>query len=82
MNNKVLVNLIVPEIDQKYDIYLPINKKIGTIVELLSNAINEMNNSIITFKYIYNGKTGECYDYNLLLASSNIRNGTKLIILR
>ena len=29
MKNKVLVKLIVPDIDETYDIFLPINKKIG-----------------------------------------------------
>ena len=29
MKNKVLVQLIIPEIDKKYDVLLPINKKIG-----------------------------------------------------
>jgi hypothetical protein len=82
MDNKVLIKLIVPEIDQNYDLYLPINKKIGSIVKLLNQAINDFNQEEIEFKYLYNGKTGASYNYNELLANTDIRNGTKLIIIR
>ena len=40
MDNKVLVKLVVPEIDMKYDLYLPISKKIGNIINLLSSSMN------------------------------------------
>ena len=43
MDDKVLIKLIVPEIDTSYDIYLPITKKIGNIVILLNRAINELS---------------------------------------
>ena len=38
MNDKVNIMLVVPEIDKKFHIFLPINKKIGTIIGLLNNA--------------------------------------------
>ena len=82
MDNKVLVNLIVPEIDQKYDINIPINKKIGSVIKLLSQSINEMNTTEIEFKQLYNASTSELYDYNTLVANTNIRNGTRLILIR
>ena len=44
MKNKVLVDLIVPEIDEEYSVYLPINKKIGNIIILLNKAIYELTN--------------------------------------
>ena len=36
MNDKVDVEIIVPEIEEKYNVLLPINKRIGTIVNLLN----------------------------------------------
>ena len=35
MKNKVLVNIKIPEIDQDFDIYLPLNKTIESIIVLL-----------------------------------------------
>jgi hypothetical protein len=40
MKNKVIVKILVPEIYESYDVYLPINKKIGNIIELLNKSIN------------------------------------------
>ena len=42
---KVIVSLNVPEIDQTFDVYLPVNKKIGNIINLLNQAINELTDN-------------------------------------
>jgi len=84
MNNKVLVKLIVPEIDTTYDIYLPVNKKIGNILILLNKAISELSGGdfqISEFNSLYNSSTNEKYSSDILLANTNIKNGTKLILL-
>ena len=84
MKNKVLVKLKVPEIDKEYDIYLPINKKIGNIIILLNKAINELSNNefkISTTNSLYNSSTGERYDFNTILLDTNIRNGSVLTLL-
>lgn len=84
MNNKVIVKLIVPEIDKIYDVYLPINKKIGNIINLLNQTISELTNNEIeqsNCNCLYNGKTGEKYISDILLYHTNIRNGTTLILL-
>ena len=84
MKNKVLVNLMVPEIDRNFDVYLPINKKIGNIINLLNKTISEMSNGeykeSIT-DILYNVTTGERYYPDVLLVNTNIRNGTKLVLL-
>lgn len=84
INNKVLVKLIVPEIDKTYDIYLPINKKIGNIIELLNKSIHELSSGEINISNsnkLYNMKTLECYTSDILLANTNIRNGTYLVLI-
>lgn len=84
MENKVLVEIIVPEILQTFDVYLPINKKIGNIIILLNKAINELSNNcypISQNKVLYNVVTKELYQSNILLFNTNIRNGSKLILI-
>ena len=44
MNNKVCVELIVPAIEERYNVFVPINKKTLEVIYLLSKAINEMSN--------------------------------------
>ena len=81
MKNKVLISLIIPEIDQKYDIFLPINKKIGEIIMLFNKSLNEMNNTNNNYKYLYNGSDGTYYKYNDLVGNTNIRNGSILVLI-
>ncbi len=84
MDNKVLVSLFVPEIGNNYDIYLPVNKKIGNIIILLNKAINELSNGnykLDSNNLLYNVETKQIYNPDMLLANTNIRNGTKLLLI-
>lgn len=84
MKNKVLVKLIVPEIDQEYDVYLPINKKIGNIINLLNEALVELTNGEIAASNknsLFNSITNEIYNPDKQLIETNIRNGSILILL-
>ena len=84
MKNKVLVSLSVPEIDMKYDIYLPINKKVGNVINLLNKSIYELTNGefeLSNSNGLYNVVTKEKYASDILVANTNIRNGTQLILL-
>ena len=84
MKNKVLVHIFVPEIGEEYDLYIPINKKIGNILVLINKAINELSNGMLPISNsnaLFNSFTGERYLYNSLLVDTNIRNGTKLVLL-
>lgn len=84
INNKVLVKLIVPEIDKNYDLFLPINRKIGNIINLLNKTINELSNGeflLSSTNSLYNSVTKEKYLPDILLANTNIRNGSVLILL-
>ena len=84
MKNKVLVCLSVPEIDKKYDIYLPINKKVGNVINLLNKSIHDLSNGeleISNSNSLYNVATKEKYESDVLIANTNIRNGSRLVLL-
>ena len=84
MKNKVLVSIIVPEIDKKYDVYLPVNKKVGNIINLLNKAISEMTDGeylLSESNCLYNISTKEKYASDILLINTNIRNGSSLVLL-
>lgn len=83
IKNKVFVKIIVPEIDSEYDVYLPVNKKMGNIINLLNKAICEMTNGelpISSDNIIYNRSTSERYSPDILLLNTNIRNGSVLVL--
>ena len=83
MNDKVIVEIIVPEIEEKYDIFLPVSKKIGTIVILLNKAINDLTFGdfpISRCNKLYNADSLTLYEPDQLLINTDIRNGTKLLL--
>lgn len=84
MKNKVLVELIVPSIEASYDIFLPINKRIGNIITLLNKTIADMSDGCYEGNVntaLYNRDTSQKYEINTLLYNTDIRNGTTLILL-
>lgn len=84
MKNKVLVELIVPEIDASYDIYIPISKKVGSVIKLLNKAVFEISDGAYIGgekNFIYNRDTGTKYDINQIIKNTDIRNGSKIILI-
>lgn len=84
MKNKILVELIVPDIDETFDVYIPVNRKIGNIIVLLVKSVKELSNGIYvgTEKTsLYDISTGDKYPINVLVRETNIRNASKIIMM-
>lgn len=84
MENKVLVILSVPELDETFDIMVPASRKIGNVIELISKLLVEItdgNYMVDTHKNLYNKETNQRYNNNILVIDSDIRNGTRLILI-
>ena len=76
MEDKVLVTIIVPLIEKKYEVFLPVNKKIGEISSLLAKGLVDVSNGyyIVTNKEkFYNRITGKEYNNNVILQKTDIR---------
>lgn len=84
MNNKILIELIVPDIGERYNLFIPINRRVGSIIILLNKLLYEITNGVFFInndRTLYNRFTGEEYQINDLIRNTNIRNGTKLVLL-
>ena len=82
--NKVCVDLIVPGIEERYNVLIPINKKTLEVIYLLNKAINEMNDgSFVMSEHLslINADSGMVYDLDKNFLENNILNGAKLILL-
>lgn len=83
-DSKVLIELVVPLLDEEYDIYFPINRRIGNIIALLNKALHEETNGLYNGDentMLYDGVTGDLYEVNSLVRNTNIRNGSRVILL-
>lgn len=82
--NKILVKLYVPALDEQYDIWIPANKRIHTIIKLFTEAINDLTKGYYVpdkLPQLYDKTTAKAYDLNLLVVNSDIRNGSELILI-
>ena len=84
MNNKILIELEIPLIEKRYDLFIPINKKIGTVKNLIENALVELTDSAYVPKddsNFYSKETGEIFDVNKTVIDTNLRNGSRIILI-
>jgi len=84
MNNKVIVELVVPQLETNYNIYLPVSKKIGDIINLLIKAVNDFSEVKLEYNQkiaLYNSLDGTRYNSDDILYNTNIRNGSRLVLI-
>ena len=82
--NKILVQLEIPMLEKKIDLFIPINKKIGTIKSLIEKALVDMSghSSVVSDKSnIYNKATGEIYNVNESVKNTDLENGSKIVLI-
>lgn len=82
--NEVLVKLYVPMLDEQYDIWIPVNKKIYKILVLLVKSLNEFTKGYYKptrMPILYDRITAKVYDVNLKVIDTDIRNGTEIVMI-
>ncbi|MBQ8192855.1 MAG: hypothetical protein IJZ46_02145 [Bacilli bacterium] len=84
MKNKVLVKLIVPELDSTYDIFIPVNEIIWKVKKLIVKSISDLSGGVLNTNKEYtliNKLTSKSYSNNAIVINTDIRNATELILL-
>ena len=83
-NNKVCVDLIVPSIEERYNVFIPVNKKTIEIIFLLNKAISDMTDGCFPQSdklSLINAEDGTVYDVNNTFLENNILNGARIILI-
>lgn len=83
-NNKVCVDLIVPSIEERYNVFIPVNKKTIEIIFLLNKAISDITDGCFGMSdklSLINAADGTVYDVDNTFLENHILNGAKLILL-
>lgn len=83
-NNKILIELEIPLIEKTYDLYIPINKKIGTIKYLIEETLIELTDNAYSIKpdsNFYSKETGQVYDVNKNVRDTDLKNGSRIILI-
>lgn len=82
--SKALVELILPAAESSFDVYIPLESKIGDVLNLLCGIFNDLAEG----KYKASGNdvlcdatTGIIFDVNKVVAELGIKNGSKLMLI-
>jgi len=83
MKNKILIQVEVPKIEKTYDLYIPVNKKVGTIKRLIEEAVKEITDDEYEpseTTNFYSKETGMIYDVNQTVRDTDLKNGSRIIL--
>lgn len=81
---KYLVDVYLPAAGRHYDIYLPCNKKIGEVKQLLLGVAGNLTDGMYQGtqdSLLFNKESGEPLDSSLTVFDAGIRNASKLMLI-
>ncbi len=84
MEYKVLVSINVPSLEVKYDVYIPVNRKVYSVINMFKASLFELSLGSFDMQkdyILYNALTGSVYNMNVLIRDTDIRNGSSIILL-
>lgn len=81
-DNKLLINLYVLALDKKFELFIPVDEKVGNIVNLIDKSlVTPFKKGKIKQFVLLNLYSGNIYKNNDIIRKTDIKNGTKLILI-
>ena len=83
MNDKVLIKIIVPEIDETFDLFVPVNELVWKVKTMIIQCINSLSSGALDVNkttVMINKNTGYVYPNNTTILQTDIRNGTEILL--
>ncbi len=80
LDNKVLVTIYVLSLGETFELFIPVNEKVGNISKLLNTTLFDSIDFDKNYRLL-NIETGEVYKNNDLVRNTNINNNTRLILI-
>lgn len=78
MNNKILVVVYSPLVDEEFDMFIPINKKVGTIKNIIMKTLNV---DLLENHILINQEDNKIVEENVYVQNSGIKNGARLMLI-
>ena len=80
---RVYVIIEAPILDEKYELFIPIDRRIHDIIDILSKSLTELSTNYYAQRkpVLYNKSSGKMYDMNLIIKNTDIKMGTRLILI-
>lgn len=83
MDFRVYVIIEAPILDKRYELFIPIDRRIHELITVLKKTLPELSQNYYKnhSPQIYNKVSGQVYDMNLIIKNSNIKTGTRLLLI-
>lgn len=83
MDFRVYVLIEAPILDKTFEMLVPIDRRIHEVIGALKRIAPELKEKyyVSHLPNLYNVATGEIYDMNLIIEESNIKTGTRLLLI-
>lgn len=80
--NKVLIKLFVPEVDDSFDVFIPVNEMVWKVRKMLVKCVMDITNtSLDSSNYVLINKiSGRIYKNNEIIIDTDIRNSSELLL--
>lgn len=83
MDNKILVDVYVPEVGKYFNIMIPTNEYLHVVVKLICNIIKDnmgFNDFPKRQYYLMNLENLKIYDLKTIVCDTDIKNSTRLFL--
>lgn len=84
MDYKVLVKLLVPEIEKSYELYIPINRTVRDVCKLINELVHEDTSGVFPIRedvVLLDRFSTNIYPYETYIRDTNIRNGSQIVLI-
>ena len=83
MDFRVYVIIEVPILDKKYELFVPADRRVHDLIRIVIESDPGLSSNYYEGKKLnlYNKSNGKVYDLNMIIKNSDIKMGTRLILL-
>ena len=83
MDFRVYITLDMPILDEEYELLVPIDRRVHDLIGALRENIVGLKEDYYKDRIpnLYNKSNGTLYDMNMIIKDSDIKTGTRLILL-
>lgn len=81
MENKILIELHVPQIEEVYSVFIPLGKTVRNVINLLENAVISLSNGSYHKSNVNLYVSGKLIDQGKLIKNSGITNGCHVVMI-
>ncbi len=83
MENKILIELVIPIMDKTYNVFVPVGKTVANITVLLEKSLIELSHGAFErqLESCLYGADGKQINPNVIVKESGLTNGSKVIII-